>query len=1079
MSFIDHLAGFFRRDPLRRMRRKIERAASLAGTGKSSKAVALLRREIALAREQGAPEAVFEGCLALAEVFSKMGETGQLSRSLGEAREVAARLGGDRRRRLSKHYQKHGLALAKAGNRDLAVELFLTAGALADLTLKALEVLVRLFLSEDRRDATAVHFYTEYLKTPGREVGLSGRVSEKLREICQVPDACSGDELEAREQCNRQILDAGLDFSWTWRNLGKIYLRTARWKDALQAFSRVREIDLLEPGDLYHLAFSAHQVRDFHLCVGCLTSYLQLYPRHGAAIRLLGACQAEEFCAVYAEKPPDAGLSLLQEAIRNLEAGTGLNWGPNGEIHWDSVSEKGAPGIISEAEGGVTQEMACFFLGRTYDLLGETPRAAALLEFAARSGDPVFCRVCAEVLLKERRTEKALKVLEKGLEKNPGGAELLALYGELQIQTDLEKAETALRKAIELAPGNLEARLALVRAALSRENEILAASLLEECELLLRKSQISPTAKAKNRALIWFLNGRKALLGLKRERIAEAYNCFTHSLRSSRQAKCWRHRFWFSEHQKEVGYWQGICHAHLGDFAKARRRFKKVLSADEQNVEVIAQLALLSLAEGRHEEAEEWYQQGRAVAQDYPALCYVQSKLLEQGGKMEEAGACLASLAEDPRDPHYQALALCSLGRIREEEGDDEKAYMLYERALKLRPSLSLAHRRLGVLRARLLAGGEQGREKIDEAVWHLERALEVDKKDAEVLCFHGLMLGLRGDLETALGVFRELLKRPDVAVDPQMKAAVYDCIGTSLFQRGDYSGARKWWQKCCSLDPENETSFEKKMAQACFKEGVSLLASGPARAAEAKNLLQEALRFLPDDREYRLFTAAAEMLTKDQEEADKKFSILLSEDPNDQEALFLSGLNDLLFQEPRSESAIAKFQKLSPSEGAKDPRNMMAELFLALHAGTGEKIANLLAGLVASGDVSAIPFDWTAVGQLAVVGLAGQGKTEEAVQMLQSLLAGQPGNPLLVETWARLWGLKAVQDLQASRIEEALKDLEEALQVLEKEGSDRTSLSRPPEKAVVEEGGRKIKTAMEIAWERAITKKKGVPKQR
>ena len=114
----------------------------------------------------------------------------------------------------------------------------------------------------------------------------------------------------------------------------------------------------------------------------------------------------------------------------------------------------------------------------------------------------------------------------------------------------------------------------------------------------------------------------------------------------------------------------------------------------------------------------------------------------------------------------------------------------LIEKAINLNPSYKKAQ----LLKSKILF--KQNKE--DEAREILE-SIEIDKDDADMLNFAGVVKQAFGDFKSAIGYFKEAVK-----VDSKNDEYYYNCAST-YFKMGEIAYAKRFYNLAISLNPENK----------------------------------------------------------------------------------------------------------------------------------------------------------------------------------------------------------------------------------------------------------------------------------
>ncbi len=161
-------------------------------------------------------------------------------------------------------------------------------------------------------------------------------------------------------------------------------------------------------------------------------------------------------------------------------------------------------------------------------------------------------------------------------------------------------------------------------------------------------------------------------------------------------------------------------------------------------------------------------------------------------------------------------IALAARGRI-------DEAMAHYQKALEIKPDYAEAHNNLGVALA--------GRGRIDEAIAHYRKALEIKPDYAEAHNNLGVALAGRGRIDEAMAHYQKALEiKPDYA-------EAHNNLGIALAGRGRIDEAIAHYRKALEIKPD--------YAEAHYNLGIAL--AGRGRIDEAMAHYQKALEIKPD----------------------------------------------------------------------------------------------------------------------------------------------------------------------------------------------------------------------------------------
>ena len=168
-------------------------------------------------------------------------------------------------------------------------------------------------------------------------------------------------------------------------------------------------------------------------------------------------------------------------------------------------------------------------------------------------------------------------------------------------------------------------------------------------------------------------------------------------------------------------------------------------------------------------------------------------------------------------------VAYDCLASVRYHQGRVDEAITHLRKALELRPNYAQAHHNLGCAQ---LANGH-----MDEAIAHFRKALELQPNYAEAHNNFGVVLRQQGQLGNAMGHFQKALEiRPDYA-------EAHNNFGLALRRQGQPQNAIAHFQKALEIRPD--------YAEAHNNLGVALRQQG--QLADAMAHFQKALAIQPD----------------------------------------------------------------------------------------------------------------------------------------------------------------------------------------------------------------------------------------
>ena len=236
----------------------------------------------------------------------------------------------------------------------------------------------------------------------------------------------------------------------------------------------------------------------------------------------------------------------------------------------------------------------------------------------------------------------------------------------------------------------------------------------------------------------------------------------------------------------------GRAFQKLGRLEAAAQQFDRALTIHPQNAQILIQLANLRATQGRSEEADDYRRRARALRpHDIATLQNVAESFRKQARYEEALAAYRAALEIDAT----YALAHAGMGDALFRLQRYEEALASMSQAVTLRPDLLTA----GTLpRFMGVAAQELGR---PEAADHFERAVEIDRHDAEALDRLAMLRFGEQHYEAALGLYRKL-----VEINPD-SAHTHSNLGATLYHLGRFDEALWHVEHALVLNSDLETA--------------------------------------------------------------------------------------------------------------------------------------------------------------------------------------------------------------------------------------------------------------------------------
>ncbi len=274
--------------------------------------------------------------------------------------------------------------------------------------------------------------------------------------------------------------------------------------------------------------------------------------------------------------------------------------------------------------------------------------------------------------------------------------------------------------------------------------------------------------------------------------------------------------------EPEILYTLAMLSLQLKNWDDAERELRQLRAKGFKTDDVSYYLGQVAEARKRYAEAAEWY---RAVADgSYAEDARIRlAQVLADAGKLDEALEVARRFARDFPERHIDAILL--EGELLHQVGQDQRAYALYNQALKQFPgNLELRYSR-GLIAAEL--------DHIDVLERDMRAILARKPDDADALNALGYTLADKTDrLQEAYRLIAKALKqRPD-------SAAVMDSMGWVLYRLNRYDEAREYLRKAYAKNPDGEIAAH-----------LALVLWATGERDKARELIQTGLAKDPDNR--------------------------------------------------------------------------------------------------------------------------------------------------------------------------------------------------------------------------------------
>ena len=558
--------------------------------------------------------------------------------------------------------------------------------------------------------------------------------------------------------------------------------------------------------------------------------------------------------------------------------------------------------------------------------------------------------------LRSGQPRKALEVLQPALPKIDMDSALLALAGEVYLQTgDANKAAEYFEKASKLAPENPARKTSLALAHLAQGNS-------DNALLELEQISVSDKGITADLALISaYLQKKqldkalKAIDGLEKK---QADNPATHNLRArallaKRDIPAARLSFERALSINPAFFPAAASLAKLDLLDKkpedARKRFESVLASDPKNIQALLSLAELKAATGgTNDEVSVLIAKAVSTAPDEiaPRLALIQYHLKNKDSKKALTAANEAATALPDKTEILDAL-----GRAQQFSGDLNQAQITYGKLAGLQPASPVPLIRIAEV--------QFANKNKDEGIKNLKKALELkpDLLEAQQVL---IQIATEGNNQSgALEIARTIQKqRPKEA--------------TGYVLEGDIFASGKSWAE--AINAYRNGLKQTAAPQLAIKLHIGLGASG--NKAEAEKVASAWLKDHPKDIAFLMYLGDMTTAQKNYAQSTIHYQNALAIQPNN--ALILNNLAWALGQmkSPKALAYAEKANQLAPNQ----PAFMDTQAMLLVDKGDTEKASELLRKAMAiAPQAASIQLNLAKV-------LIAAGKKEEARKELDAL---------------------------------------------------------------------------------------------
>ncbi len=451
----------------------------------------------------------------------------------------------------------------------------------------------------------------------------------------------------------------------------------------------------------------------------------------------------------WAALAPDDGEALQVVAIMYLRNGLPLKALPYLEKVRASHADQPHKGYMF-----VTQ-----LLGREQNREMALQAMSGLVERHPDDPDALFAY--AHLALRAEHYSKAHQLLDRVVVMRPGWSDAYLLRARLkQAEGDIDAAAAAYRKAIELKPDDLDIRISYARMLVEERRFEQAQQEFKRLE------QLAPD----NEDVLYALG----LLALQADHLQEARRYFSSLVHNGQRIP-------------DASFFLGRVAEMEKKDAEALRWYRKVHGGGN-HFEAQLRIAILTARGGDIDGARRMLHE---LAQESPRreirALLVESDILRLANRDDDAFEVLErALERHPDNPellYAHAMAAERLGRIAVLERD-------LHRMLQADPDNAQALNALGYTLA-------DRTDRYEEAYGYIQRAYELEPKDAAILDSMGWVLFRMGRYRESIEYLRKAL---DIADDAEIAAH----LGEVLWVSGDPKEARRVWERARERHPDD-----------------------------------------------------------------------------------------------------------------------------------------------------------------------------------------------------------------------------------------------------------------------------------
>lgn len=231
----------------------------------------------------------------------------------------------------------------------------------------------------------------------------------------------------------------------------------------------------------------------------------------------------------------------------------------------------------------------------------------------------------------------------------------------------------------------------------------------------------------------------------------------------------------------------GNCYKSLGDFTKAEAFYSQAIEKQPTCAEAHINLGQLYYHQGKMDDALVHFKDSQIQHPDNVDIVAELALVLVGVEKFDEAEECIARvLSRVPDHP----IALCANGDFFMRQGDNEKAKQNFLKAIEVDSGYYLPYSKMGLL-IESQPGGDSA-----EALSYFEKAQNLNPEDPENLCNMGISYQRLERYEESIAALEQSIKR-----NPRGSEA-YINLGKTYLQQCAYDKALECYEQALDMAP-------------------------------------------------------------------------------------------------------------------------------------------------------------------------------------------------------------------------------------------------------------------------------------